>query len=325
MTDAASRGGRQNSSSSPSGSASFSRTTWGRVLLRMLRKTRTPLSRYIGALLDAQSELASLLPCESLWPCPLPYRRDVAPRPASRRQQKRFEWALSRRTIVNAVVAALSHSQGRCSPWPPASIRGRRPLSAVQWEHVQRLEAFVTRWGRVEVSTLDCGRKGTALKDMVDTLASFAARAGATTGFYSQTGLRVSGMGPRGFKPVLAERFRFPADLGFFDAQPHLSPYLWMPFVEPACLRGVLAREPRHKWAKFKGDFKEVLKVFEVWARAGRFGTRPAARGRYEERGGGQADHRRARPERDGGLLGRWPRAASPFGLASAGRSFGAW
>ena len=65
----------------------------------------------------------------------------------------------------------------------------------------QRVEALVTRWGRVEVSALDCGRKGTGLKDMVDALAAHAAQAGASTGLYPQTGQRVPGLGPLGSGP----------------------------------------------------------------------------------------------------------------------------
>ena len=85
------------------------------------------------------------------------------------------------------------------------------------------------------------------------------------------------GLGPAGFLPVNASRYKFPADLGFFEAADHMNEYLWMPYVEPAVLRGIQPRTPTHRFPRKMCSFSELRRVFEVWAAAGRFATRSAA------------------------------------------------
>jgi len=179
--------------------------------------------------------------------------------------------------LVNLVVAALGHAQMGFTTEPPPLARGRRPLSPVQTQHVQMVERLVSRWGRVEVGALDCGRKGTALRDMVGALADHAARVGSSPGPYQATGAKVRGLGPAGFLPVVASRYKFLANLGFFEAADHMNEYLWMPYVEPAVLRGIQPRTPTHRFPRKMCSFSELRKVFEVWAAAGRFATRSAA------------------------------------------------
>ena len=213
-----------------------------------------------------------------IWPCPLPYPDAVWPAPSGQRRRPSGHWALARRRLVNLAVAALDFIHGGCRRWLVPPLQRWRPLNDLQRAHVARVEELVGRWGRVEVNNLDIGHKGPELEHFVRAMQEHCRTLDHDLHRYSSSARRVVGVPDRGFLVPDPARLAFPDQLEGCVLEDHLEPYLYAAFLEPDTLCGGPPRQPTRARPRFRGQRADLLKIFEKWAVAGRFGTVRACR-----------------------------------------------
>jgi len=138
-----------------------------------------------------------------------------------------------------------------------------------------RLGRFTNLWIAEPPSENSCGRRSDSLLSLLQSLES--------EGFSLRSRIDPYNTSPVGkhtflpdtvFKPLDADRLRFPLELNDFDPSDFLSPMLWIAFVEPKVLHshGVVKDVASWKWPRpAVADQGQLLKLQRSWAQAGRF------------------------------------------------------
>ena len=195
--------------------ASSPLVSWALRLLRQLRLTRCPLSRYVESTTHAPPPSICAREGDPL-PCP-PVAWRLPPLPRARR--RRPAWALHAASQVwtNCIVATLSHlAMGRASVAPPHARAGA-PMSPAQdalWRSVQsRVLTFLRTAKAVEG-----GAKLATAEAEVAEVERLLAEELAARGGYGD-GVNGASLGPRdaGLAPLVAQDVALPKRGAFFD------------------------------------------------------------------------------------------------------------
>ena len=258
--------------------AGFSFASWVSALPRLLGQGKTQFARYLLSTLPLQREV-SLASSAALFPLPLKFERVFHQR-ACRNAAASRRLAVVRCTHLIAMTLNFIHAG--CRPVPLRSLQ--RPLSSLQAQVYERLGVLVRACARQADHVPSCaGRRGLHLAARLSEVLSFVKEHGLVAGPYPSSPDLSEGPG---FLPHSASdrealqpyRSIRAAEVvlhgrGAWPLEKHLSPDLYLPYVEPEVLR---CRGPPAPSPVFSGEGRgELVRLCKVWDSSGLLGLTP--------------------------------------------------